>query len=173
MNNPAQPTPDMAQLLAQLHGIVSPDPVSDWPIAIGWWILAITLVTLFVSVVYFSLQSYNNNAYRRKALIIIEQMTAEPSPAFATAVSALLKRVALAAFPSQRQSIVGAYGQQWPAWLNEKVAAPLFNENCSRALAEAPYKQNIEFDAQQLRMTTRAWIKAHKRSAKAEARKDV
>jgi hypothetical protein len=90
--NPSDP-------LAQLRDIHLPEAVSWWPLAPGWWVLA---VLLFVGLAYtghFFWQRHHAFTYRRQALAQIKQLPNNHQHQRITALLALLKRVAVSAYP--------------------------------------------------------------------------
>ncbi|MBA2727152.1 MAG: DUF4381 domain-containing protein, partial [Parachlamydiaceae bacterium] len=44
----------MNPLLEQLHDIEGLDPISFWPLALGWWILIAVLILLSLAIVWFT-----------------------------------------------------------------------------------------------------------------------
>ena len=54
--------------LAQLKDIHLPDPISFWPPAIGWWLLALLLLSGLFTLCYFMLRYLSKHRYRRRAI---------------------------------------------------------------------------------------------------------
>jgi len=55
-------------LLNQLKDIHSPEAVSWWPFAIGWWLVGLLALIVIVGTVSFIVKYYTRNAWRRMAL---------------------------------------------------------------------------------------------------------
>ena len=70
-NTPQDPT---QALLAQLHDIQTPDPIGIWPLAIGWWVVIVCLVTICSASAYFITQRYKQNRYKRIAFAKLKQI---------------------------------------------------------------------------------------------------
>ena len=107
--------------LAALHPLREPGLVSWWPPAPGWWILACVLLAGLVVAIFLVWRRHRRNAYRRSAqrqLLAIQaryQASGEEGDCLA-AVNALLKSVALFAYP--RRQIAASSGDQWLAFIN-------------------------------------------------------
>jgi hypothetical protein len=95
--------------LSNLRDIVVPPDVSLWPPAPGWWIVGAAVVASAAVVAAATIARHRRNAYRRAALR--ELMTAD-----AGAISAILKRAALAAFP--REKVASLNGAAWLTFLD-------------------------------------------------------
>lgn len=164
--DPTQTPPEAAGLLEQMHNIDAPNAVTWWPLAMGWWVLIIVSLISIYGLTQFAWHQYRHNAYRRHALSLLGQLTPTADAEFATAISNLLKRVALAAYPQQRAVIARAYGASWINWLNKTCKQPPFADketihNSAEALSHGPYQTNVQFDAVELQRCARAWIKNH------------
>lgn len=155
-------------LLADLRGLHEPDPVSAWPPAPGWWIVA--LLVLF-ALVYFYIKAVRYNrkrAYRRDA--IHELMLAREDyrstgdgHAYAQQILELLKRTALTAYPNDSQRIAGLHGTAWLKFLDSTCASCNFNSAEGRGLLSTAYGQATdEFALQQSYIQARMWIAAHR-----------
>ena len=90
--NPSDP-------LAQLRDIHLPEAVSWWPLAPGWWVLAALLVAGFAYTGHYLWQCHQAFSYRRQALQQIKQLPNNSQHQRITALFALLKRVAVSAYP--------------------------------------------------------------------------
>ncbi len=87
---------DPASLLAQLRDIQAPEPISWWPPAIGWWLLALMLTALTACAVISMLRYRRRNAWRRAALQEWRQIRrdyeAQPSAEQLALIVQLLRR---------------------------------------------------------------------------------
>lgn len=153
--NPADP-------LAQLHPLREPALVGWWPLAPGWWVLIALAVGLLLAALWWLLQRYRTNAYRRQGraqLAELYQDYAEhgDSAAFATATNALLKSVALQVFP--REQVAACSGQQWLDLLNGSVpGAECFPDDFTAAIYRG---DTAGLDAKALNSAAGKWIARH------------
>ncbi|MEJ2404555.1 MAG: DUF4381 domain-containing protein [Candidatus Thiodiazotropha sp.] len=132
-------TPDA---LANLRGYHLPDPVSWWPPAPGWWLLAVLVLATLVVISLLLWRRYRNRAALREALIELErldhQQAATDPAGFARKLSRLLRRYALTRFP--RNKVAGLTGNDWLGFLDAHGGGTTFCEGAGRLLIEAPYR---------------------------------
>jgi hypothetical protein len=134
-------TPDPTSL-DRLHDVIAPPPVPWWPPAPGWyWVLAVLLVLALVLVLRTFLH-WQHNHYRREALAEFEKqlplLASDSTRASAlTALSVLLKRTALTAFP--RTEVASLTGPAWLAFLNRTAAMNGFTSDAGKLLEDAAY----------------------------------
>lgn len=91
--NPSDP-------LAQLRDIHLPEAVSWWPLAPGWWVLGALLIAGLAYTGHFFWQRHHAFTYRRQALQQIKQLPTNSQHQRMTALFAILKRVAVSAYPA-------------------------------------------------------------------------
>ncbi len=140
--------------LSRLADIVVPPPVPWWPPAPGWWMLLAALLAGLVILLVAAARGWRRNAYRREALAALERL--EPA-ADATAVSAILKRTALAAYP--REAVASLTGRTWLAFLDRTSGDHAFAEG--GGLAAAVSGAPAEDDAALL-AAARRWVRHHR-----------
>ena len=132
-----------------------------WPLAPGWWVvMALALVLLFVASWHF-LSARRKNAYRRYALVELETIRDHPR-----ALPALLKRVALTAYP--RSEVAALSGERWIAFLNRE-APGCFDASTGTLLISLAYRERqggaeAEQDVGRLIDSVRHWIQQHPES---------
>ena len=136
--------------LARLHDVVEPDTVSFWPPAPGWWIVLAATATMAGALCWNGYVAWRRNAYRRAALA--ELPTTEP-----TRIPALLKRVALAAYP--REQVASLSGDAWLEFLERTGGVPMH-----RGLLDLAYCVKAN-DVAAIRAACANWIRRHDRSA--------
>lgn len=161
-----------ADPLAQLRGIHLPEPVGIWPPAPGWWIVAGLLLVAALGLWLWSRRRRRSVA--RHALRELELLAAAPCAAdvqtMATAISALLRRVALLRFGRAR--VAPLHGRAWQDFLTETAPrsrrGARFAPDAGLLLSLAPYapagaacltQDGGALDARGLLGAARAWIK--------------
>lgn len=159
--NTALPMAQAVDPLADLRGYHLPDPVSWWPPAPGWWLLALLGIALVVALASWLLRRYRRGAARRVARSELAGLRAafardQEAAAFARGLSRLLRRVALARFP--RDQVAGLAGEDWLAFLDDHGGNGRFVEGPGRLLVEAPYRPTSKLPVDELADLARGWI---------------
>ncbi len=146
--------------LARLQPLRQPEPIGWWPPAPGWWILGALLAALLAFALYRLWRRHRRNAYRRQALrqLAALRQSAAGDAEFVTALNALLKSTALAAYP--RRDIAAEHGMRWCSFLNDSLEPA---QHFSAAFAEAAYNGGRGVtDREQLAHSAECWIKQHR-----------
>ena len=65
------------QLLAQLKDIQTPEPVSFWPLAWGWWGVIVLTLLAFTAAIWWWRKRRRFNAPRRQALNELKNISVE------------------------------------------------------------------------------------------------
>ena len=149
--------------LANLHPLREPAMIGWWPPAPGWWLLGALVLLALSALVWFLVRRYRANAYRRQALAQLESLhrqfaTSGDNGAFVVNTNALLKSVALRAYP--RRQVAASSGAQWLAFLNNSCRgnAAAFDDRFVAAL----YREDQpDIDPEQLRRAAAQWIRRH------------
>lgn len=150
-----------ADPLANLRDIHLPEPVSWWPPAPGWWLLA--LLSLIVVAGLFGLWRYRRRQTpRRAALAELARLRVDfqrngDGTAVAAGISALLRRLALAYFP--RNQVAGLVGDAWLQFLDRTGGNQQFSAGPGRTLIRAPYRPAETLEIAALLNVAEAWIK--------------
>lgn len=148
-------------MLAELRDIHLPDPIGWWPPAPGWWILACLLAVALYFLWRF-VQKHRQKVkthYREDALqeleIIVAQYKAEgDSAAYVQQVSALLKRVSLQCYPTEK--IASLSGDSWAEFLANEAGSTPHVEACS--VFANVHKKRVPMDAGALYRFAYGWI---------------
>tara|TARA_B110000003_G_scaffold144431_1_gene145497 strand:- start:1948 stop:2457 length:510 start_codon:yes stop_codon:yes gene_type:complete len=93
-----------ADPLAQLRDIQLPEPISWWPLALGWWVLIVLAVGVLGWVGLLLIRRYRANLYRRQAIHKLAQIKTQPD--FTSNQKLVL------VFETLKQTINSAYPQQ-------------------------------------------------------------
>ena len=153
--------------LANLHPLREPALIGWWPPAPGWWIL-LALVLLAIAVLgFFAYRHYRANAYRRQACVQLQLLhnkwlSDQDNQDYCVATNALLKSVALRAFP--RQDVASRSGENWLNFLNDALASGNASSiPFDQSFADAAYRQDASgISPQEIHRSSMAWVKQHK-----------
>ncbi len=151
--------------LAALRPLREPEAIGWWPPAPGWWLLAALLLILLATLLWLWRRRRQREAYRRRALVELAHIRARFSQggdglACLGAVNALLKSVALRAFP--RRDVAGMSGESWQRFLNRSLGLELFDPS----LLVAQYRPQVpEGDVKQHLQAAEQWIRQHRRAS--------
>lgn len=115
VNPPPIPAPSAANPL-QLKDIHVPEQISNYPIAYGWWLLAILIL---LAIVFIGYKLYKNAKLKQALQQALKQLKNNPNMNN-TQVITLLKWAAMQYFP--RPEIAKLYGTQFQRFLLEKLA---------------------------------------------------
>lgn len=153
-----------------LNGLVeteAPSGISWWPETLGWKILFIIFIAYITRKTYLIWQEYKRNAYRRDALLWLQQLPAYDATSPTTLyrqLPALLRKTALSAF--DRTVVNQLSKQSWEAWLDQQCEQSHFVDNCSALLHRLAYDPQCEVNQEQMKRLVseiRIWIKYHRR----------
>ena len=137
--------------LAALRDIHLPEPISWWPPAPGWWLLAVTLI-LLVLLLWFGYRYYQRGAIKRAALNELKQIAShyrEQPQQLLQQLSQLLRRVALATQPRNR--VAGLSEEAWLAFLDHFTGQQQFTQGVGQVLLHGSYqKEIVDFEAEPL-----------------------
>jgi hypothetical protein len=139
--NPAQ-GPD-------LRDIHLPPPPSWWPPAPGWWLLALLILALSTFIFLYLYKKLQQRRHRLALMAEFERTVAaakDDAPALAAALSGFLRRLSRHDSPAS----VALAGDAWLAYLDSRVAGVEFSSGIGRALIEAPFRAQADYDADAL-----------------------
>jgi hypothetical protein len=145
--------------LSRLHDIVSPAPVSWWPLAPGWYVVGSAALILLFWCAWRLATWWRRNAYRREALRLLNSLPIDPSSL--PKIDELLKRVALSAWP--REQVAALNGAAWLAFLDRTAPETRFDKGPGRVLGEASYLPTApHVDVRDVLDAAEAWVRLHK-----------
>ncbi len=152
-----------------LRDIHLPDSVFWWPPAPGWWILLFLIIVLFVAVFYFIRRKRN---LRLSAIYLAKEelnrierefVSKQDKSILAKEISELIRRVSISLF--NRNESASLTGEEWLFFLDELNGDDSFTKGTGRALIEAPYQNNPDYDDKELLRLISAWIDSAKSNA--------
>lgn len=137
--------------LSQLRDIHLPAPISWWPPAPGWWLLAVLAVAIVLGLVVMVRRRQRDN-WRRSALLELAQLRQQydlqlsAPQAIVSRLSVLLRRVAISCFP--REEVAMLSGDKWLAFLDRSMGEGRpFQSDKGRLLAVVPYVPDASIPA--------------------------
>jgi len=153
-----------------LRDIHLPDPVSWWPPAIGWWLLAGLGIVLILAV---AAGLRRRARARGSAAAIATHELRQLRGAWAghgdaqrlvQDLSTWLRRAAMSL--ATREQAAGLTGERWHTFLDELAGAAVLadgGEHDVRLLAEGPYRRDVSMsrsDGERLLALSERWLRA-------------
>lgn len=159
-------TPSGPSPLDQLADIHLPETVSWWPLAPGWWLL-IALLALGALGLFLWHRRQRQNHYRviaqqQLAAIYADYQHTQNAAAYLQALSVLLRRTALTAYPQSFNASIK--GQAWLQWLDNVCPAltDTFSGELGQSLLSSAYQKNPQLDVRGLHQLSAQWITLHR-----------
>ena len=148
--------------LSELRDIHLPDPISFWPLAPGWYILFVLCVCTLAALSFFCIRYYRQKCHRRAALKQLQHIITQYQQSLSahdtiTALSHLLRQVALTRFP--RQDVASLHGNAWLNFLDKGIGDHAFSNEHGHYLINAAYQATADIDPQPLFVLSKTWIK--------------
>lgn len=148
-------------LLQDLRDIHYPEPLSWWPLAPGWYLLALISVVMVGGVGYFLWRWIQSR--RRKERILRRFASLNSMARQANGIKAvmelgvLLKQVALKIAP--REEVAGLRGEPWLKFLDQTGKTHAFTHGVGRLLLTAPYQAGVPNDITALFQLAGQWLR--------------
>ncbi|MDH3347463.1 MAG: DUF4381 domain-containing protein [Desulfobulbaceae bacterium] len=150
----------MQDPLAQLRPLHSPDPITWWPPAPGWWLLVLVIGTLIGLIVW----QLRRTKLKRAALLELKQIRAMQvsGEEKIRSLSLLLKRYVLAIYPGKE--VASLTGESWLRFLDQRLGQPSkpFQKGVGQVFGIGLYGPKIECDLDQLCGLVSQWIKKNR-----------
>ena len=110
------------ELLQQMHDISGLDAISNWPLAIGWWLIAGIVILLITGTTFFYIRHKKYRAswlyFIYKNLTTLENsIDTESKKHIITELSEYLRQIAIKKHP--REDCASLIGAAWLTWLKE------------------------------------------------------
>lgn len=149
----------MDGLASQLRDLHAPDPVSWWPPAPGWWVVAALLLAASVWLLPRLRDSWRHRRLRRAIRSELEALRQTASDAAAIeyllAANRLLRRVALTLAP--RATVAALHGAAWVDLL-DTLAKSSLPADVRAALAEDCYRGKTTVTVVAAHTALRRWV---------------
>lgn len=148
--------------LDQMHDIIIPPAVSFWPLAPGWYALALLVLTygIYIGLKYWS--TYQKNLYRREALKILSTLDEENACKEISTLLGLMKRVGLQHFG--REKVAALSNDTWWDFMetHSKVKVGTKVRELSQKILYSPDVKATAEDAKLVSKVAKVWITTHK-----------
>ena len=150
------------QILAQLRDIHAPQTLSWWPLAPGWFVMAILGLIFFIGFIYLY-KKHQQKVHRRQTTLQhlqrLRHLDEEHYPLVYQELSTLLRRIAL--LTHARAQVAHLTGEEWLKFLDTQCHTQVFSQDIGRLLLSAPYFPGNKPLASPMPLldVTEAWIK--------------
>ena len=147
--------------LVNLKDIHLPPPVSFWPPAPGWWILAVLLISsLFIGGVLFYRQ-HKKRKPKTEALRILKDLqilyqNSKDEVVFLRNLSNLLRRTALTFYDNDE--VASLQGSSWLEFLDKTGKTKEFSQGAGKVLGNEVFQQKVNPDMNVLFPLVKKWI---------------
>jgi hypothetical protein len=141
--------------LEALKDIHTPAMIENWPIAPGYWLILLILVSTLIFSVIWLKRRYLRAGAKRAALVELDLLDIN-STNISVEINTLIKRAAISYLP--REHVAGLQGQTWYAWMDQQVkqSTPELHQLLDRRYQ----RQGLTTDeAQKLKQLTKLWLK--------------
>jgi len=141
-----------------LRDIHLPDPVSWWPLAIGWWLLLALLILL--PIIIWAIRKFMaQRQLRKQSLAELSRIETrfeqhQDDQQLVSEISILLRRICVSRFP--RHDVAGLNGEAWTSFLNSQTHS--FDADTSQALISGPFQKQCDINSLALISACRHWI---------------
>jgi len=147
--------------LDNLHDIILPDAVGLFPVAPGWILVGISLLTLLFHFAVKGYDHYKKTLYKREALRELERSKYDSKEGL-VALLTLARRVAIAAYG--REATAKLTGDAWWNFMEQHSKVQMSGE-LREKIATLLYDSSSTEDTssyQTMRSIVEVWIKTHK-----------
>ena len=150
----------------ELRDIHLPDPISWWPLAPGWYALALLIVLILLISGWWLYRlrhpSIKKSAMRELVRIESEYDEHSNTQQLCADISILLRRVAISY--GSREHEAGITGEAWLKHLNGLCVQPIFSKKMSGFLLYAPYQQSPDIPVADFLAACNQWVEQLPRS---------
>lgn len=148
------------QALENLKDIHSPESVSFWPPALGWWIVALFIV-IALYFLFRYVRSYRfclrRQAKRELASFWSHYLQAQDKQLLLQQLSELLRRCVAARKDTAHFSSLT--GSAWLKHLDQGISTEDFSKGSGQVLATGPYQKEVQdYEPQHVYLLVNRWI---------------
>ncbi|PCI76251.1 MAG: hypothetical protein COB20_11185 [SAR86 cluster bacterium] len=160
---------DSEELLAQLADIHLPEPVSYWPPAIGWWILAASALVLLVILFRKFANSQRQQKICQYALAELQRCYdsySQADPAnidqskldYVNQFNTVVRRVALVHYPQANAASLD--GASWVDFIRQKGESSLMTDDIAAALQYGRFQSKCDVDVDAMQRFGQQWVES-------------
>ncbi|MEX0962567.1 MAG: DUF4381 domain-containing protein [Pseudohongiellaceae bacterium] len=158
---------DSEELLAQLADIHLPEPVSFWPPAIGWWVLAAIVLAILVILLRKFATMRRQLKIRHYALAELQRCYdnfSQADPArldqsrlnYVNQFNTVVRRVALVHYP--QANVASLDGAAWVDFIRQKGESSLMTDEIAAALQYGRFQTKCDVDVDAMQDFGQQWI---------------
>lgn len=157
---------NLDSVLNQLHDIEGLDPISIWPLAIGWWLLISLGFLILAAFIYLVVRrlsfrrSWQYDAFLKLAALE-NNLSAHTACESVVILSDYLRRIVLQRF--SRTECASLTGESWLKWLAQHDPADFDWTQKGKILLDAPYApidRKVSFEQiEELIQAIRNWVR--------------
>jgi hypothetical protein len=150
-------------LAQQLRAAQTPDAISWWPLAPGWWIIAVLLIVLIGYGVIKWKRYRQKNDYRKIAIVVLDWHYSEwqlnqNDGDYLQAANSVIKRACLHIDENSRK----LSGRDWGNYLNA-LSNNKLSQSTQVALGNSLYQRQPEADVEEVHQQLKVWLLKHDR----------
>ena len=156
-----------------LRDIHLPDPVSWWPPAIGWWLLALLVIGISVAAAWWRrrllIKHHAPATLAHRELVRLRMAWADhrDTQRLVSDISTWLRRSGMSL--SSRHRAASPTGDRWRRCLDELAGEPVFDNENGALITTAPYRAgSAQVDGERLLELCERWLSV---TTRATARK--
>ena len=151
--------------LANLKDIHLPPPVSLWPPAPGWWILAVLLILFFFISAVWIFRQHKKRKPKTEALRILKDLqilyqSSKDEVVSLRNLSNLLRRTALTFYDNNE--VASLQGSSWLEFLDKTGKTKEFTKGAGKVLGNEVFQQKVNPDMDALFPLVKKWISSSK-----------
>lgn len=159
-----------ANLLSQLPPLALPNPVSWWPIAIGWWLLLALVFTAAGLALLLIRRHYRSTRLIKSSrqtlnTIYLQYSSNQNSIQYLSSCNQLIRSFCLKQYHCNKLAVLS--GEQWLKALDNIVSNPSLNSTEGKQLLQH-YQLNTNVDIEALHNLLVRWFKAVPKQLKAQ-----
>lgn len=153
--------------LAELRDLHYPDAIGWWPLAPGWWLLILLVITALSVLLRKAYLNKQKNRYRQTAQQELTQLQDQYQQhqdvhQYLADTQKLLRRVALHRYPDQQRTFAKLSGEQWQDFLNGCCQETIFSQRHHEVFTALPYQQGQQYAHESWHQAVDQWLEKHR-----------
>lgn len=154
----------VANALDQLKPNIMPEPIGWWPIAYGWWAVALVAIIVVAIVSTKATRHWLKNRYRKHGLkkltaLYKQYNTQDTEKQFVHCCNRLLKKIALRTYTNK--SVAKLCGIEWLEFLSQTANMPEFINGDGKVLGDLRFQYKFKVNTTELHILVKNWIQKH------------